>query len=61
MGNELCNITDAILPDKFDGNSFQIWKREMILYLSHLKLDKYLSEDNPLNYVGYNDVFISAS
>lgn len=56
-----CNFSDAILPGKFDENNFWIWQREMEQYLSHLKLDKYLSEDKPVNHVGNTDVLILAS
>ncbi|KAF8089166.1 hypothetical protein N665_0516s0024 [Sinapis alba] len=61
VDNELCSISDPIQPDKFDGNIFCIWKQEMELYLTHLKLDKHLTEDKPVNHVANTDVFNLAS
>ncbi|KAL0742445.1 hypothetical protein Bca4012_083958 [Brassica carinata] len=61
MDYELCSISDPILPDTFDGNNFHIWQREMDLYLTHLKLDKYLSDDKPVNPADNTDVFNLAS
>ena len=61
MGYELNHISDAKIPEKFDRKSFQIWQREMQLYLSYLKLDKYLCDDKPVNPFRNTDVFILAS
>ena len=35
-----------------------IWQREKNIYLTHLKLDKYLTKDKLVNPIGNTDVFI---
>lgn len=61
IDHALYNISDAILPEKFYGNKFRIRQWEMELYLAHLKLYNYFSEDKPVNHVENIDVFILAN
>lgn len=61
MDFELCNIAAASLPKSFDENNFWIRKREMQLYLSYLKLVRYLCEEKLVNHVSNTDVVILAS
>lgn len=53
----MCSISDPILPNKFDGKNFCIWEKETELYLTYLKLDKYLTDDKPTNPIANTDVF----
>ncbi|KAL0701825.1 hypothetical protein Bca4012_057947 [Brassica carinata] len=55
--NGLSTLLDPMVPNKFDGKHFYVWKRDMELYLTRLKLDQYLTDDKPVN----TDVFKSAT
>ena len=60
MDYELFDLLEAKMPDKFDGKNFSdLATRDATL--SHLKLDKYISQDKPINHFGNIGVVVVAT
>ncbi|ESQ46987.1 hypothetical protein EUTSA_v10028152mg, partial [Eutrema salsugineum] len=50
-----------VLPDKFDGSNFKMWRKKMFFYLATLKLEKYTREEKSILSSDNDDAYALAS
>ena len=48
-------FTQGLMPNQFDGKGFKMWQKNMMFFLTTMKLDKFIQEDKPLMPYGIDD------